>query len=377
MKPLIRDCGSYEKNPERIDTAFNGPLDLLEISLPMNGKNYVSGSRQLWLKVQVSKRMVQKYLNAPVAILSSLGRQGTRAVTALVVAGIALPQLGALFKPYVTEAVFALLCTAFLRVDTAAVRNYLRSPWLVLSATAWSSIASPALFGATCYVLGTEARTPELFLGLMLQGVAPPMMASPALAALMGLDATLVLVIMITSTALIPLTAPLFAWIFVGPALSIPPIMLAVKLFVILAGSGIAGIAVRRFVGIEAIERQKDAIDGLNVIILFVFVAALMENVAARFLATPVTTLTFGVLAFAVFFAMLFLTVLVFFSRNRAHAVAIGFMVSQRNLGLMLAATSGALPDLTWLYFGLSQFPIYLSPQLLQPLARRILRRAP
>jgi hypothetical protein len=31
-------------------------------------------------------------------------------------------------------------------------------------------------------------------------------------------------------------------------------------------------------------------------------------------------------------------------------------MVSQRNLGLMLAATAGALPAMTWLYFVLTQF---------------------
>jgi BASS family bile acid:Na+ symporter len=52
-------------------------------------------------------------------------------------------------------------------------------------------------------------------------------------------------------------------------------------------------------------------------------------------------------------------------------------MASQRNMGLMLAATGGALPDLTWLYFALSQFPIYLSPHFLQPLASRILGRVP
>jgi hypothetical protein len=46
-------------------------------------------------------------------------------------------------------------------------------------------------------------------------------------------------------------------------------------------------------------------------------------------------------------------------------------MVSQRNMGLMLAATNGALPDLAWLYFALSQFPIYLSPQLLKPIVSR------
>jgi hypothetical protein len=30
------------------------------------------------------------------------------------------------------------------------------------------------------------------------------------------------------------------------------------------------------------------------------------------------------------------------------------------------------LPGTTWLYFALSQFPIYLSPQLLKPIVRRL-----
>jgi len=38
----------------------------------------------------------------------------------------------------------------------------------------------------------------------------------------------------------------------------------------------------------------------------------------------------------------------------------------------MLAATEGVLPGTTWLYFAMSQFPIYLSPQLLKPLANRL-----
>jgi hypothetical protein len=41
-------------------------------------------------------------------------------------------------------------------------------------------------------------------------------------------------------------------------------------------------------------------------------------------------------------------------------------------MGLMVAATGGALPGLTWLYFALSQFPIYLSPQLLKPIVGRL-----
>jgi BASS family bile acid:Na+ symporter len=316
-------------------------------------------------------------VDAPVAALSWLGRQGTRAVAALVGIGIALPWIGAILKPYVTEAVFVLLCTAFLRLDTAAFKTCLRRPAIVLAATAWTSVAIPVLFGVSCLAFGLNKQAPDLFLGLMLQAVASPMMAAPALAALMGLDATLVLVTLITSTALVPLTAPLFALVFVGPNLSIPPAILAIKLFVILAGAALVGFIVRRTLGLAAIERHTEGINGLNILVLFVFVAAVMESVGRRFLAAPLVTMALAVLAFVMFLAVLFLTALLFLPAGRERALALGFMASQRNMGLMVAATGGALPDLTWLYFALSQFPIYLSPQLLQPLVRRILGRAP
>jgi BASS family bile acid:Na+ symporter len=89
------------------------------------------------------------------------------------------------------------------------------------------------------------------------------------------------------------------------------------------------------------------------------------------------TITALAALAFVVFFAVFFLTALLFLFAGRERALALAFMASQRNMGLMLAGTGGALPDITWLYFALSQFPIYLSPQLLQPLARRILERTP
>ena len=42
----------------------------------------------------------------PVQALAWLGRQGTRAIAALVVIGIALPPLGEVLRPYVAEAIF-------------------------------------------------------------------------------------------------------------------------------------------------------------------------------------------------------------------------------------------------------------------------------
>ena len=75
------------------------------------------------------------------AALAWLGRQGPRAIAAIVFIAIALPALDALLKPFVSEAVFALLCLAFLRMDTVALLRHVRRPWLVLAATAWTSLA--------------------------------------------------------------------------------------------------------------------------------------------------------------------------------------------------------------------------------------------
>src|SRR4051794_25968592 len=121
-----------------------------------------------------------------VRALAWLGRQGTRAVAALVVIGIALPPLGEVLRPYVAEAIFLLLCISFMRVDIGALRAQLRRPGIVLAASAWTMIAVPGLIGMGCVAAGLDTSSPDLFLAIMLQAVASPMMAAPALAALMG-----------------------------------------------------------------------------------------------------------------------------------------------------------------------------------------------
>jgi hypothetical protein len=315
-------------------------------------------------------------LRGPAAGLAWLGRQGTRAIAAVVLIGIAVPPLGAVLRPFVTPAIFLLLCIAFLRVDVAALRSYVRRPGLVLAVTAWTMLAVPLLFGTVCVGLGLDARAPELFLALMMQAVAPPMMAAPAFAALMGFDATLVLAGLVTSTALTPITAPVFAYAFIGPALALSPALLGLKLFAILAGSALLAMIGRRFLGPQLIARHKDELDGINIIVVFVFVAAVMEHTAANFIDAPPATLGLAALAFAVSIAVLGCTALVFARAGIERAFMLGLMASQRNMGLMLAAAGGALPDFVWLYFALCQFPIYLFPQLLKPMARRLVDRS-
>ncbi|MEA2881320.1 MAG: hypothetical protein QOH32_539 [Bradyrhizobium sp.] len=308
---------------------------------------------------------------APLSALAWLGRQGTRAVAALVVIGIALPPLGEVLRPWVAEAIFLLLCISFMRVDTAALREHARRPGIVLAASLWTMIAVPALTGFGCLAAGLDKASPELFLAIMLQAVASPMMAAPALAALMGLDSTLALITLVTGTALVPLTAPLFAWMFFGTALTLSPPALGLKLALMLAGALAVAMTIRKLFGIAAIRRAREPIDGVNIVILMVFVSAVMGSVAGDLWADPLRVAGVALLSFAIFFTLLGATMLVFRRLGYQRALALGLLVSQRNMGLMVAAT-GALPELTWLYFALSQFPIYLSPQLLKPMVGRL-----
>jgi hypothetical protein len=317
--------------------------------------------------------ILNNIVTLPATALVWLGNQGTRAIAALVFFGIAVPPAGELLRPHVTEAVFLLLCTSFLRVDLSQLRAYLRRPGLVLAATGWTMLAIPLISGGLCTIAGLTTASPDLHLALILQAVASPMMASPALAAAMGLDSTLVLVTLVIGTSLVPITAPVFAYVFLGSALTLSPLALGLKLFAILTGSLVLASVLRWSVGGDAIKRHGPLIDGLTVLFLFVFVAAVMGDVAREFLSDPAGVLAMTVLVFAVFFALMGVTAFVFRKSGYPRAMALGLMVAQRNMGLMVAATSGVLPGATWLYLGLSQLPIYLTPQLLKPIVQRLL----
>ncbi len=68
-------------------------------------------------------------------------------------------------------------------------------------------------------------------------------------------------------------------------------------------------------------------------------------------------------------------SMLIFLRAGADRALAIGLLAAFRNIGLVMATLGSSLPDLAWFYFAMVQFPIYLLPALLQPLAKRLHRK--
>ena len=306
------------------------------------------------------------------AALSWLGRQGTRAVAACLFIGVMLPPLAALLKPVFPFALFVLLCLAFLRVDPAEVRKHFARPVIVGAAAAWMMLATPLLIALTLLALGMSDHLPGLYIAMILQAAAPPVISAPTLAALMGLDAALSLATLVVCTTLTPFTAPVFAALFVGPSMAISPVALGAKLLGMLAGAAIVAALVRRYGGKEWVARQSERIDGLSVVALFFFAVGLMDGVLVAILNEPLKMFGLTVLSFALSLGLTALTAFVFARLGAGQALALGLAAGNRNMGLMLAAAGTAVPDLTWLYFAVAQFPIYLMPAMLKPLARRV-----
>jgi len=309
-------------------------------------------------------------LHALRAALAWLGRQGTRALAVSIFVGLALPSLAAYVKPYLGETVFVLLLFSYLRTDPAAFRRYLASPGLTMLASLWVMVAVPLLFGTAYALSGIRAASPALYTIMILQCAIAPITSSAAFAALMGLDVAFSLAALIVSNALSPVTTVAFSYLFLGSSL-FSPLDLGVKLFLFFAGAAVVAYLIRRVAGQAWIERQKEPIDGLNVIAVFTFAVAAMESVPRHVIADPLFALELLLLIIVLTLALIGLSVLVFWRAGRDRGLVIGLLAAFRNVGVIMAALGASLPDLAWFYFAMVQFPIFLLPAALQPLAQR------
>src|SRR6516164_4211770 len=287
-----------------------------------------------------------KSISALAAALTLCGRHGTLIAAASIFIGLAVPPLAAAFRPHFGEAIVVMLTLAFLRVDPVELRRHWKQPGLIAAATIWTLLVFPAVLGTLFLAFKLDQKMHGLYFMLVLQMSAPGLMSSPALAALLGLDVALTLATLIAATAITPFTASLFTYVFLGTALA-SPLEFGLRLFLIIAGCALAAGVIRVIAGRRFIEAQREAIDGLSVIAMSMFAIAAMDGAMDHFRADPILVVKLTALAFL---------------------LALTSIAGNRNVGLMLAATGFAIPDIAWLYFTVAQFPIYLLPPLLKPI---------
>jgi BASS family bile acid:Na+ symporter len=305
--------------------------------------------------------------------LAFLGRHATQALAVGVLLGLAFPRLAELARPLLIPCLVIPLTIALLRIDWQRMLAYGKRPALVGALAAWMLIASPLLMaGITELVPIPEA----LRTALVLMAAAPPIISASALGLILGLDAPLMIVVTVVTTALMPLTLPLMTLGLLGFNVEVGLVELMGRLGGVVAFAFLGAFIMRRSISASWVAQHAQEFDGFSVLNLVGFAIAIMAGVTATAIARPDYVLLVTVVAFAANLGLQVAGAGIFAFLGRREALSIGLLSGNCNMGLVLVTLADRADADVVIYFALAQIPMYMLPAALLPLYRRLISRA-
>jgi len=302
-------------------------------------------------------------------VLRWSARNGKAWLVVGLLAGLLLPDLAAILRPWLREIVaFLLFLTAFRIGPGAAFGAVAEARRAFVFAAAFQLVMPLAAIGAFA-ALGLADTSVALVLILMM--AAPSITGSPNFAILLGHDPTPALRLLIVGTALFPLTVLPVLWFNPGLGDRAEVIGAAVRLIAIIAGAVAAGFALRWAAARELSDDRRDALDGFSVIMLAVIVIGLMSALGPALRTSPQEVLLWLAVAFGANFGLQIATYLVLRAiGDDRRAAPVGIAAGNRNIALFLVALPPEVMDPLLIFIGCYQLPMYLTPILLKPLYR-------
>ncbi len=302
--------------------------------------------------------------------LAYFGRQGAKGmgISLLVAAVVPLvvPGLGVALRPWLPAMIMLFLVNAFARVDVSHARRIIARPYGLLCGLGWTVLVIPAVFWLALSLVGRDHLDPGLVLALSLQAAAAPIITMPAVAMVLEIEVTFSVLLLLATMAVQPFAAPFVAPWVAGALVPVDGFLLGRNLLLLIGGSTVLAIALRRLAGLPRLEEYRLEITGANLIGFTLFGLTMFDGVVLRVFTQPQLLLSLSALAFLIALGSIGAALVFLRAFGRDNAFMTGFAAGHRNVGLMAAAQSGSLPDLTWLYFALVQLPIYLTPLLLR-----------
>lgn len=322
--------------------------------------------------------VAQQNVSAMTALGKALDWLGERASLALMFglfAGIFLPEIGKQMSGLVVPLVVMLLALAMIRIDFSATLSHIRRPGLLVSSIVLLMVAIPLGVHMVCVLAGVSG---DLRLALLLTVTAAPLASSPNLAYLLRLDGALALNVTIIATFLMPAIAPAVLALTLPQAQSIDLWHLAPRLALAVAAAVTIALVVRSIAGAARLTAMGAKFDGAAAILLTIFGFTVTGDVLELMARAPSAMLQLIAIAFALNLGLQVLTDRLLatpmqrlFNASRASALAVAMMAGNRSIALYLAALSPELTRAILPYLAMYQFPIYLTPLIMQAYYRR------
>lgn len=308
-------------------------------------------------------------------VLAFCGRNGTVVLFLGAFAGLGIPFLAEAARPLMPLAVFVFTLGAFLKVDLAAFREEIRRPGETVIMLAWVMAGVPL---AAVALVALLKPPPGIAQGLILIMLAPPVGSAAALAAMLGLRASLALVLTVAATVASPLAMPPLADWLTGARLAIEPVAMTLRLLAIVGGALAAAWALRRCAG-RFVEENPSAMTGIAVIGLVTVAVGAMHGLRPVVEAAPLTCLAVLVAALAANGGLQALGALLFAPLGHERALTVGLVSGNRNVTLVWAAAGTSLaahPEVE-LFLAASVVAIFTLPLVSALPVRWVLRNRP
>jgi ACR3 family arsenite transporter len=292
------------------------------------------------------------------SLLSLLGGHGPVLLVLALCAGAASRPLAHFGHSLLPVSAFLLTLGSFLTAAFASSEANTRAP-VIGVVLVWVGVVLPL---AAATLLTFVPLEPSLRAGVLLSLLAPPIGSAAAIAAILGLQARLALVVSIVLTLLAPLSIPSFAALL-GLGIAFNMGALAVRLFSIIGVAALVAFAILMFRSkLKPILPDQRASAGVAVVGLMIVGLATAEGVRTQWISDPSRFEAMLGAAIAVNIGLCALSALAFLAFGLKLAGTIGLVSGNRNVTLAWAAASFGLPPLAEGYVAACVVPVLALP---------------
>lgn len=304
------------------------------------------------------------------ALLIRVGRQGRHCLIAGLFAGLFLPQLAEILRPWVGTLVALLLFVTGIRVGARNAFGSLDELPPTLVRIGFFQTVLPLVVIAVLSLFGVSHLPLALAVTLML--AAPSLTGAPNFAIMMGRDPGPGMRLLVLGTALFPLTAfPILLLLDPAGGGILSALSLSLSLLVAILFAVGLGFAVRHvWPGLGQAPAQE-ALDGCAALLLAIVVVGLMSAIGPLLRVDPWALASWLLAALVINFGLVIVTLRLSDLVNLKMPLSTAIYAGNRNIALFLIVLPEAVAAPLLIFVGCYQIPMYLTPILLSRLAEK------
>ncbi|MEM6914894.1 MAG: hypothetical protein AAF511_13075 [Pseudomonadota bacterium] len=257
-----------------------------------------------------------------------------------------------------------LLFFAALRIGPRAALGSLTSARRSLATALLYQLILPLAAVGVMLLLGVAATPWALALTLVL--AAGPVTGSPNFTILMGRDPSVAMRLLLVGTALFPFTVIPVFWLSPAVDTLLDVLLSALRLAAVLFGAVGIAFAVRHLAWQDVRDDHRSALDGASALLLGLVVIGLMSEAGPALWGRPDTF--FFWLAFALILNLGLQTcaarLMPVADENDRPGTSV--VAGNRNIGLFLVALPPETIEPLFIFIGVYQIPMYLTPVLMR-----------